>query len=72
MFSISEKCNTSNTSQIFDVNHFQDILNTVHVCYRGGRLEFVPDVLPCTGLFHHNILRCTKCGKETPMTNTPD
>ncbi|CAF3224215.1 unnamed protein product, partial [Rotaria sp. Silwood2] len=71
MFSISKKGNTSITSQIFDINHFQDILNTAHVCYRGGRLEFVPDVLPCSGLFHHNILRCTKCGNETPLTNFP-
>ncbi|CAF1475225.1 unnamed protein product, partial [Rotaria sordida] len=68
---ISEKGNTSITSQIFDINHFQDILNTAHVCYGGGRLEFVPDVLPCSGLFHHNILRCTKCGNETPLTNFP-
>ncbi|CAF3311856.1 unnamed protein product, partial [Rotaria sp. Silwood2] len=68
---ISKKGNTSITSQIFDINHFQDILNTAHVCYRGGRLEFVPDVLPCSGLFQHNILRCTKCGNETPLTNFP-
>lgn len=32
-------------------------------------MKFVPDVLPSTGLFHNNVLRCTKCGKETPLTN---
>ena len=71
MFSISDNGNTSDTSQIFDIRHFQNILNAAHVCYRGGRLEFVPNVLPCIGLFHHNILRCSKCGTETPLTNFP-
>jgi hypothetical protein len=71
MFSISEQCDTSNTSQIFDIQHLQDILNKAHVCNHGGRLEFVPDALPYTGLFHQNVLRCTKCGKQTPMTNFP-
>ncbi|CAF3874123.1 unnamed protein product, partial [Rotaria sp. Silwood1] len=66
---ITEHDDRLNISQIFDINHLQDVLNAAHVCYRGGRLEFISDVAPSTGLFHQNVLRCTKCGIETPLTN---
>ncbi|CAF3958378.1 unnamed protein product, partial [Rotaria sp. Silwood1] len=66
---ITENDDRLNISQIFDINHLQDVLNAAHVCYRGGRLEFISDVAPSTGLFHQNVLRCTKCGIETPLTN---
>jgi hypothetical protein len=71
MLSASDKIDVSKKSQIFDVRHLEDILNTAHVCTDGGRLQFISDVLPSTGLFHQNILRCTKCLEETPMTNFP-
>ncbi|CAF1992708.1 unnamed protein product, partial [Rotaria magnacalcarata] len=60
-----------NPSQIFHIQHFQEILNNAHVCLEGGRLKFIPDALPPVGLFHYNVFRCTKCEKETPMTNYP-
>ncbi|CAF1172035.1 unnamed protein product [Didymodactylos carnosus] len=41
------------------------------MCSNGGRLEFISDVSPPVGLFHHNVLRCSKCFKETLMTNFP-
>ncbi|CAF3041448.1 unnamed protein product, partial [Rotaria sp. Silwood2] len=56
---------------MFDVQHLQEILNKAHVCFDEGRLEFIPDVSPSIGLFHQNVLRCTKCLKETPMSNFP-
>ena len=59
------------TSQIFDVQHLQQVLADAHVCLDGGRLNFVPDTSPPTGLFHQNVLKCTKCGRETPVTNFP-
>ncbi|CAF2715578.1 unnamed protein product [Rotaria sp. Silwood2] len=59
------------TSPIFDIQHFQKFLNDVHVWAEGGRLEFIPDISPSVGLFHQNVFRCTKCLKETLMTNFP-
>ncbi|CAF1120270.1 unnamed protein product [Didymodactylos carnosus] len=61
----------SNSSQIFDIQHFREIFNNAHMCSNGGRLEFISDVSPPVGLFHHNVLRCSKCFKETLMTNFP-
>ncbi|CAF4884596.1 unnamed protein product [Rotaria sp. Silwood1] len=66
-----EESVSARTSQIFDIQHFQQILNDAHVCSDGGRLEFIPDVSPPVGLFHQNIFRCTKCLKETSITNFP-
>jgi hypothetical protein len=71
IFSAYEESVSARTSQIFDIQHFQKILNNAHVCSDGGRLEFISDVSPPVGLFHQNIFRCTKCLKETSITNFP-
>ncbi|CAF2910506.1 unnamed protein product [Rotaria sp. Silwood2] len=71
MFRADEIPVIARTSQIFDIEHFQKFLNNVHVCAEGGRLEFIPDISPSVGLFHQNIFRCTKCLKETLITNFP-
>ncbi|CAF1556957.1 unnamed protein product, partial [Rotaria sordida] len=60
---------SSRTSQIFDIQYFQQVFNNAHVCSNNGRLEFIADTSPSVGLFHFNALRCTRCGKETPVTN---
>ncbi|CAF1518707.1 unnamed protein product, partial [Rotaria sordida] len=60
---------SSRTSQIFDIQYFQQVFNNAHVCSNNGRLEFIADTSPSVGLFHFNALRCTSCGKETPVTN---
>ncbi|CAF3124580.1 unnamed protein product, partial [Rotaria sp. Silwood2] len=62
---------STKTSQIFNLQYFQQVLNNVHVCSNDGRLEFMPDALLPVGLFHNNILRCTKCHKEIPTANFP-
>ncbi|CAF1473798.1 unnamed protein product [Rotaria sp. Silwood1] len=64
----SEIPDESKTSQIFDMKHLQDVLDKAHVC-DGGRLQLIPNALPSIGLFHQNVLRCTKCFNETPLTN---
>ncbi|CAF4477495.1 unnamed protein product [Rotaria sp. Silwood2] len=71
MFSTSKQPASTKTSQIFNLQYFQQILNNVHVCSNDGRLEFMPDALLPVGLFHNNILRCTKCHKEIPTANFP-
>ena len=50
------------------MKHLQNILGKAYVC-DGGRLQSIPNALPSIGLFHQNVLRCTKCFKETPLTN---
>ncbi|CAF1158109.1 unnamed protein product [Rotaria sordida] len=45
-------------------------MNSAHVCSK-GRLQFIPDVSSPVGLFHQNVLRCSKCLKETLLTNFP-
>lgn len=71
MFSFSDRHTQPNAAQIFDIEHLKYVFNSAHVCQNGGRLEFVPNVVPCIGLFHQNALRCTECGKQTPMSNYP-
>ena len=50
------------------MKHLQNVLDIAHVC-DGGRLQLIPNALPSIGLFHQNVLRCTKCFNETPLTN---
>ncbi|CAF3046181.1 unnamed protein product [Rotaria sp. Silwood2] len=50
------------------MKHLQDVLDKAHVC-DGGRLQLIPNALPSIGLFHQNVLRCTKCFNETLLTN---
>ena len=39
------------------------------MCSDGGRLEFIPNRSSSIGLFHTNVLRCSKCFEETILTN---
>ena len=70
-FSTTENSTSSNTSQIFDMKHFQQVFNDAHVCSENGRLEFIADTSPAVGLYHQNTIRCTKCGKETMLSKFP-
>ncbi|CAF1177952.1 unnamed protein product, partial [Didymodactylos carnosus] len=66
---VTEESISFKTTQIFDIDHFQQVFNNAHVCSENGRLEFIADTSPSVGLCHCNTLRCTNCGKKTPVTN---
>ncbi|CAF1521043.1 unnamed protein product [Adineta steineri] len=58
------------SSQIFDVNHLKECIDTAHIC-PGDRLELIIDAKKSFGLFHQNGLKCSICNKITDLTNFP-
>ncbi|CAF4460925.1 unnamed protein product, partial [Didymodactylos carnosus] len=59
-----------NQSQLFDISYLTKQLRDVHLC-SNGRLEFLANTQTSFGLFHRNAVRCSKCKKQTIITNFP-
>ncbi|CAF4470706.1 unnamed protein product [Rotaria magnacalcarata] len=58
------------SSQIFDMSHLKECIESAHVC-QGGRLELIIDTKMNFGLFHKNALKCSICDHTTNLTNFP-
>lgn len=58
------------SSQIFDMNHLKECIESAHVC-PGGRLELIIDTKENSGLFHKNSLKCSICNQTINLTNFP-
>ncbi|CAF5078775.1 unnamed protein product [Rotaria magnacalcarata] len=65
-----QKIKLSVESQIFDMNHLKECIESDHVC-QGGRLELIIDTKMNFGLFHKNALKCSICDHATNLTNFP-
>ncbi|CAF3259605.1 unnamed protein product [Rotaria sp. Silwood2] len=69
-YSASDHEVVERSSQIFDVSHLKECIDTAHIC-PGGRLELIIDAGKSFGLFHKNGLKCSICNKITDLTNFP-
>ncbi|CAF4305516.1 unnamed protein product [Didymodactylos carnosus] len=59
-----------NQTQLFDIRYLTKQLRDVHLC-PNGRLAFLANTQTSFRLFHPNAVRCSKCKKQTIITNFP-
>ena len=68
--SVSNHDMNDRSSQIFDMIHLKECLESAHIC-PGGRCELMIDTKKNFGPFHKNALKCSICNRITNFTNFP-